>query len=1450
MAARLTLWHRLRGEAPPDADVDILLSERAWKTFQGLQRTDAPRAKIVWTSLDKLYDLKFWPPENPNSSLKVRRLEKDSDGRWVYKFRAEHNHIRGFFRFEKSREGEYLPQVLIDDFSLDHSEELRVANAVLGRTLSSEQLAAADNAQLQALFEPDSRSAGPPSGRPGTRYRPRLNVPYEDVENALNWAYSSVNILPTPDQVESIASPAPIVINGQAGTGKTSMLAIRAGFASQFSRQARTDAKMLCTAYSRLVVGVLKTGVKEFLIYKLREPAGPEEDGVCTFRTFAEVLIQQLDDSQMAFYSRRERRVAFGRFNREFFQPRKTHRTIGAEVSAEFVWYAIRCFFKGYLEDDTPPTIEDFSRGDRGRGIPRRLTRDLSPDAIRAAAEVFRQYEVWLKDQGFFDDIDLARAAWKRVRAKPPREFDEIYLDEAQDLTRVDFLVLRELLKPGTGSRAEQARIVLAGDPQQTIHPTGFNWKGIKAFFWKGDELKQTDLRVNHRTPQPIVDFANAIQRRRHHYGMEDLVEQEARTQVGLKPICYQIESPKDDPTVMELLKSPRPGTAIIVWAEDDDEVIELLKFDKHINGVAREVLGDAKVEKLVSGEFDPGDLDGLMAAMRLHSVSEVKGLEFERVVLYKLGSNPAFAKFARYTTADLPIADEFEARIPILYHLNRLYVAITRSTRHLFIIDKPDAVASVWSHFSEVDQSRVHQLHGLPTDPALSSDEHLDWTATGRQYLELWEEEHVARWLVHALTCFERAPDDVEAQSLLVKTKAELKVQDALMAEVKGATSASRAKWKEAGDLWDQNPVYYQRAAQCYVKAEAWEDVERVLGASPRLSPQLEGWYLYSRLRIHSVGEERASAHAYLDYLGRNKELPRDDEWIEALSRRLLKLKDVDGLIKLHGEICWSGSRGETQHPSTLVEALASLDRPDAIVRFVQRHELQRQLWKPYSEAMRKLARQAEAREDWAGAGGLWKSIAQQSPDQGAKVQEYVLAAIAFARASLAGSPQYWPDAASCYGEAGPAYARQRGISEAEAAAMTGAFVPGIKTLASTLGRDWIAIDPLKDVYTDDFCSERLLEWATKANPQTLASDWDGLTTAVDAHVSLRKRSEAKTWLRNLAMKVGGHGNLAFRLLASMEEDDQEYLEAALDYERADEFEKAWSLTRKLGKTLGPTDLLRLEGKFLAWRYERQKEPSRADADRAVELLTRAGENAKAKEVAALRLSRETDPLGRVQLVLEKGVDPDSFMIALRLQTTTESAEKSRGARAFLLEILAKTPAVRDRSPGEVRAVTMNWLSDSELQCTLRDRLSPEEYGYAVMFGSDDLHAKEFFQVEAGLHGWARAPYRRAVENLIRDVAQLRKTKQEQDEFVKALLDELAEEEKRWTEQAAPAPGPSGADLLLLRTTLEAESISKLRGRCKGVGLPEIPGAPKDVLVQVYLAYWVGTQRGAKDPP
>ena len=189
-------------------------------------------------------------------------------------------------------------------------------------------------------------------------------------------------------------------------------------------------------------------------------------------------------------------------------------------------------------------------------------------------------------------------------------------------------------------------------------------------------------------------------------------------------------------------------------------------------------------------------------------------------------------------------------------------------------------------------------------------------------------------------------------------------------------------------------------------MNAEAWPEVERVLGASTRLAPNHEGWYLFARLQNNSRADEKASAQEYLAFLGRSRDLPRKEEWVSFLARCLLRLKDVDGLIKLHGEICWSGNRGELKHPTLLVESLASLDQPSEVVRFIERHELQRQLWNAYSDAMRKLARHEDSRANW-GEARLWKTIAEESPDQPANGEEYRLAGDAFARAAMAGNQQ-----------------------------------------------------------------------------------------------------------------------------------------------------------------------------------------------------------------------------------------------------------------------------------------------------------------------------------------------------------------------------------------------------------------------------------------------------------
>lgn len=1423
--------------------MDILLSERAWKTFERLQRKDPARAKVVWGSLDKLYYQRFWPPGNPHSSLSIRPAGKDVRGSTVLKFRGDHDHVRGFFRLVEGAGPKDVNQVLIDDFSLAHDEEDKVVSAILDRQVSEDELRQLSEELLKFPVEPELRKTGPLPGRPGARYRLRLNVPYDDIESALTWAYSTANIQPTQEQLEAISLPAPILINGQAGTGKTSMLAIRAAWVAKQVRRARMPAKLLCTAYSRPVIEILRANIRDVLLYKLHDSAAPEQDGTCELQTFPSLLLAQLDETKRAFYSRRENRVSFGRFNREFFQPLKQHGVVKSHSSAEFIWYAIRCFLKGYGED-RPLVLDDFASVS-GKGIiPKKLTLELTKDEIETAIGIFDRYTRWLHEGRLFDDIDLARAAWEAIRSNPPHTYDEIYLDEAQDLTRAEFQILEALLKPTSEIPALGIRLVLAGDPLQTIHPTGFNWKGVQALFYKGKELQRTDLKINHRTPQPIVDLANAVQRRRSFYGLEGLVEQEAREQSGLKPSCYQVETSEDDAALVELLKNPRPGTAIIVWAEDDEELIQLLREDRHLNRAARELLGENKVEDILTRRVDSNGLDDIMASMLLHTVTEAKGLEFERVVLYKFASNPRFATFADFTVENLPTKGDFQARIPILYHLNRLYVALTRSTRHLFIIDRPESVTAVWGRFPEVDISRVHQLASLQSDPALSADEHLNWVQRGRQYLDMFHEEQVARWLVQALTCLERAKDNAEARALIVEVRAEIKEQEASLAAGKNATSASKL-WKEAGELWEENPVFYLKAAKCYVNAESWIDVERVLGASARHTPLHEGWYLYSRLQTNARGDEKGSAEAYLEFLARHRDLPKNEDWVAALSRRLTRQQNVEGLVRLHGEVCWLGNRGDLRHPTMLIEALSSLDQQQAVVRFIERNDLQRHLWKAYSEGMQRLARDAEARGEWGDAGRIWKSIAQQSPDQDANALEYKLAGNAYATAALAGNPALWGDAASCYAEVGPSCARHRATAEAEAAFHVKAYLQGVRALASSLTKDWTVDGPLREKYSDERCCQLILERASSVPASSLAGDWDALGGVVNAHILLGRRTDCLGWLRSLASQAGSRADLAFAKLAELEEEDKEFGPAALDFERAGELERAWSMARKGPSGLAPKDLTRIEGKYLAWRYGHQREPSREDADRAITLLSQVGETALAQQIENLRLSNERDVAEKVRLVLSKGLTFDAFMGAIRMVNATSPGERTFVARGFLLETLAQNPALRAQSTEEIRMAVRGWLKDASVQESVRARLSLEQLGVAVEFSLDEPKAKEFFLVEAGRNEWAREGFRRTVHRMILAAAEQFKDENERNDYVEALQREQSEAEKRWLEPAAPAPGPTGSEILLMRTKIEAEPIARLRERCKEAGLMVSPTANKGVLVEIYLAYWIGVRKG-----
>src|SRR5207237_556886 len=105
-----------------------------------------------------------------------------------------------------------------------------------------------------------------------------------------------------------------------------------------------------------------------------------------------------------------------------------------------------------------------------------------------------------------------------------------VFCDESQDFTRVEFEIIhrmslfaRRLITP---EHANRVPIVFAGDPFQTLNPTGFRWEAIKAALIekivlslnplraKGGrpDLNYRELSYNYRSTEHIVKLCNTIQ--------------------------------------------------------------------------------------------------------------------------------------------------------------------------------------------------------------------------------------------------------------------------------------------------------------------------------------------------------------------------------------------------------------------------------------------------------------------------------------------------------------------------------------------------------------------------------------------------------------------------------------------------------------------------------------------------------------------------------------------------------------------------------------------------------------------------------------------------------------------------------------------------------------------------------------------------------------------------
>ena len=179
--------------------------------------------------------------------------------------------------------------------------------------------------------------------------------------------------------------------------------------------------------------------------------------------------------------------------------------------------------------------------------------------------ELFEKYRAWLTEAKLYD-LNLVAQEWQPLAA--PR-YDFVVVDEVQDITTVQLaLVLKTLKKPG--------HFLLCGDSNQIVHPNFFSWSQVKSLFWKDPTLaERQELRVltaNFRNGLEATRVANQLLKvKQRRFGSIDRESNFLVQAVGAQIGQVALMADKDT-TKRELDQKIRQSTqfAVLVMRDDD----------------------------------------------------------------------------------------------------------------------------------------------------------------------------------------------------------------------------------------------------------------------------------------------------------------------------------------------------------------------------------------------------------------------------------------------------------------------------------------------------------------------------------------------------------------------------------------------------------------------------------------------------------------------------------------------------------------------------------------------------------------------------------------------------------------------------------------------------------------------------------------------------------------
>lgn len=273
-----------------------------------------------------------------------------------------------------------------------------------------------------------------------------------------------------PMQQEIYHHPAPLIIIGPAGSGKTALT---------LEKMKRVHGQVLYVTLSPYL-----TDNSRNIYYAHHYENDDQEISFLSFREFLETM--RVPEGREITYS------IFAKWVIRF--PRQQRVADAHRLYEEF-----RGVITGSMIDKPWLSREDYLNLGVRQSIYLNNEREL-------VYTLFEKYLAFLRENRYYDPNILAHNYLKHAR----QTYDFIVVDEVQDITNIQLQLILTSLK-------KTDHFILCGDSNQIVHPNFFSWSNAKSMLYNAESLeiqKVTRILVsNFRNSTAVTDLANRILR-------------------------------------------------------------------------------------------------------------------------------------------------------------------------------------------------------------------------------------------------------------------------------------------------------------------------------------------------------------------------------------------------------------------------------------------------------------------------------------------------------------------------------------------------------------------------------------------------------------------------------------------------------------------------------------------------------------------------------------------------------------------------------------------------------------------------------------------------------------------------------------------------------------------------------------------------------------------------